>query len=259
MGLALLGLAWVTALMVALDALIDARAMLRRLGEWKQGLLQGTVVAPELAVHEVEQRVKLLDGSEPALVFFDRAHVSTVLGGPVKVGAEQLAVAPAPSAEVWVAQATRASAASCPSPASFDALLTAAQGPGGGLRTVRTSLSAGAPVWLMGTRRGATLEASLVAGFDPRSWASGRLAASLGIVVLNFAWVGFGTALALWPPVFGQVSTLGALVLLGHFLGMTPVAMAAREKSRTPAFAFIRGSWRRPSGDAPALSQLTAR
>ena len=65
--------------------------------------------------------------------------------------------------------------------------------------------------------------------------------------------------LALWPPVFGQVSTRGALVLLGHFLGMTPVAMAAREKSRTPAFAFIRGSWRRPSGDAPALSQLTAR
>ena len=42
MGVALLGLAWFTALMIALDALIDARAMLRRLNAWKASLLEGT-------------------------------------------------------------------------------------------------------------------------------------------------------------------------------------------------------------------------
>jgi hypothetical protein len=54
-----------------------------------------------------------------------------------------------------------------------------------------------------------------------------------------------GTVLALWPPVFGHVSTLGALVLVGHFLGMTPLAMAARERSRWPAVQFLRGEWKR--------------
>lgn len=256
MGMALLGLSWVTALLVALDALIDARAMWRRLGEWKTTLLQGTVVAPELAVHEVEQRVKQLALDAPALVFFDRKHVSTVMGGAVTVGGEQLEVSGARDAEVWIDEATRLAAAACSSPAAFDRISTSAQGAGGGLRTVRTSVRAGAPVWLVGTRQGTELEAGVVAGFDPRTWAKGRLVASFGIVALDLLWVSAGTGLALWPPVFGAVSIVGTLVLLGHFLGMTPVAMAARERSRTPAFAFIRGTWRRSASEPASLAPV---
>ena len=250
MGTALLCLSWVTAGMVALDALIDARAMLRRLGEWKSTLLQGTVVAPELAVHEVEQRVKQLDGDGPGLVFFDRKHASTVTGGAVTVGSETLEVTGAREAEVWIDEATRLAAAACSSPSAFEAMNTSAQGAGGGLRTVRTSLRAGAPVWLVGTTQGAKFEAQVVSGFDPRTWAKSRLTASLGIMALSLAWAAVGTTLALWPPTFGLVSTGGALVLIGHFLGMTPIAMAAREKSRTPAFGFIRGTWKRSSEPA---------
>jgi len=256
MGTALLGLSWVTAVMVALDALIDARSMRQRLGEWKTTLLQGTAVAPELAVHEVEQRVKQLDGDEPALVFFDRKHVSTVTGGAVTVGGETLEVNGAREAEVWIDEATRLAAASCSSPSMFDGMNTSAQGAGGGLRTVRTSLRAGAPVWLVGTKLGTKFEARVVAGFDPRTWAKSRLTASIGIMALSLAWAGVGTALALWPPAFGLVSTGGAVVLIGHFLGMTPIAMAAREKSRTPAFGFIRGTWKR-SGEAASLASVT--
>lgn len=259
MGMALLGLSWVTAVMVALDALVDARAMLRRLAEWKRSLVQGTVVAPELAVHEVEQRVKQLDGDEPGLVFFDRKHVSTVTGGAVTVGNEQLEVSGARDAEVWIDASTRLAAAACSSPASFDSLTTSAQGAGGGLRTVRTSLRSGAPVWLSGSKNGASFEAKLVSGFDPRTWAKGRLLGITGLIVLDLAWVAVGTVVALWPPVFGLVSIAGALVLLGHFLGMTALAMAIREKSRTPAFAFIRGSWRRSTAESTALSPVPGR
>jgi hypothetical protein len=65
--------------------------------------------------------------------------------------------------------------------------------------------------------------------------------------VLNAVWVAAGTVLALWPPVFGMISIGGAIVLIGHFLGMTALAMAIREKSRSPAIAFLRGSCKRPA------------
>ncbi len=254
MGMALLALAWITAIMIALDALIDARAMLRRLGEWKSTLLQGTVVAGELAVHEVEQRVKQLDGDEPGLVFFDRKHLSTVAGGAVSVGSEQLEVTGAKDAEVWIDADTRAAAAACSSQAAYDGLSTGAQGAGGALRTVRTSLKAGAQVWLAGPKNGAKLEAKVIANFDPRAWARGRLLSIAGVIALDLAWVSAGTVVALWPPVFGVVSIVGALVLLGHFLGMTALAMTFREKSRTPAVAFVRGAWHRNTADATAMA-----
>ena len=44
---------------------------------------------------------------------------------------------------------------------------------------------------------------------------------------------------------FGLVSIGGAVVLIAHFLGMTPLAMAAREKSRLPSVAYVRGVWKR--------------
>lgn len=257
MGLLLLGLAWLTALMVALDALIDARAMLRRLGRWKSTLLQGTVTAAELATHEVEQRVKQLDGDEPGLVFFDRKHVSKVLGGAVTVGGSQLEVSGAPGAEVWIDADTRSAAGACSSPAAFDSMTTSAQGAGGALRTVRISVRQGAQVWLAGTKQGsAGFQAELVSTFDPRSWAKNRLVRICGLIVLDLVWVSLGTVVALWPPVFGVISIAGALVLLGHFLGMTALAMTVREKSRSPAFAFLRGSWQRPDAEATAPVSL---
>lgn len=253
MGLALLGLAWITAFMIALDALIDARAMWRRLSQWKTSLLEATVVAPELATHEVEQRVKQLDGEEPGLVFFDRKHVSTVLGGAVTVGGAQLEVLGTPGAEVWLDAETRAASASCSSPGAFDALITAAQGPGGGLRTVKSSIRAGTRVWLVGTKNGSRLETSVVANFDPRTWAKSRLLGISGLQALNLSWVAAGTVVALWPPVFGVISIGGALLLLGHFLGMTALAMTIREKSRTPAVAFLRGTWRRSADESAGV------
>ncbi len=257
MGLLLLGLAWVTALMVALDAFLDARAMWKRLSDWKWNLLQGQVVAPELAVHEVEQRVKPLDGDEPGLVFFDRKHVSTVLGGAVKFADATLEVSGAPGAEVWIDEDGRQAAAACTSTSAFESLATAARGAGGTVRTVRSVVRAGANVWLSGKKQGSNLIIDLVATFDPRTWAKRRLLAIAGVIVLDLAWVCLGTVVALWPPVFGLVSIAGALILLGHFLGMTALAMAAREKSRTPGVAFLRGAWRREALESSSPVSLS--
>ena len=147
----------------------------------------------------------------------------------------------------------------CSTPAAFESMTISAKGAGGGIRTVRTSIRAGAQVWLVGKRQGEKFEARMVSNFDPRTWARGRLSAIFGLIALDLLWVSVGSVIALWPPVFGVVSIGGALVLLGHFLGMTALAMAAREKSRTPAFAFLRGSWRRSGAEAAALAPVAER
>jgi hypothetical protein len=137
-------------------------------------------------------------------------------------------------------------------------MLTAAQGPGGGLRAVRTFIRAGQPAWLEGTREGARFVATMVANFDPRAFVRSRLAATFGLVLVNFAWVTLGTMLALWPPAFGGASIGGAVVLIVHFLGMTPLAIVTREKSRAPSVAFIRGAWQRHAVKHEAASPSSA-
>ena len=254
MGSALLCIAWVTALMVMLDAFIDVRAMLARLSGWKTSLVQGVVKAPELATHEVEQRIKQLDSETPGLLFFDRKHVSHVTGGAVEVNGETLEVVGVKGAEFWPALEAQQAAAACDSTATFDALQKAAQGPGGGLRTVRTVLRSGQTVWLDGKKNGASFETSLVSGADPRVWARSRLLMSLGVMLLSLVWTVVGTALAFWAPGFGLVSIIGAVVLLAHFLLMTPLAMGVREKVRSPQTAFVRGSWKRDAVETAVAS-----
>jgi hypothetical protein len=229
------------------DMLVDVRAVLARLREWKSTLAEGTVEVDQLAVHEIEQRVRVFDAPVPTLGFFDRAHTSRLLGGKVRLGDEVVDVIALPGAEVWTSESAKRAAAACSGLTAFDELALRAKANTGALRTVATPISRGARVWLVGNRQGASFRASLAANFDPREWARTRLTQLTGLIVLNFAWVGVGTVLALWPPVFGLVSVGGAVVLVAHFLGLTPIAISVREHARTPAVAFLRGEWRRSS------------
>lgn len=245
MALALLGISWVTAFMVALDALIDFRAMRSLLNQWKTTLKTGVAKSDELATHEIEQRVKELDGEAKGLVFFDRKHTSTVKGGLVTLDGRDVTVQSGTGAEVWFDAATRAANASCKTTAQFDALVQRSLGAGGGTRIVKSSTRAGQNVWIAGKQEGEVFVATLVSAFDPRTFARSRAWASLGVVFASTLWCIAGTVLAFWPPVFGTVSIVGAVVLIAHFLGMTPLAMGAREKSRLPSVAYVRGLWRR--------------
>ncbi len=249
-GLALLALSWVTAAMVALDALIDVRALRRLLAGWKTSLVEGTVASPELGALAIEQRVKHLDGAPAALGFFERGHVSAI-EGQAQLGDETLPVTAAPGAEVWPAPDALAAAARCASPEAFDALAAQVKGKGA-LRTVRVALRQGQPVWLAGRREGGAFVAELAAGVDPRAWVRGRLTLNAGLIALDLAWCALGSTLALWPPAFGTISIVGALVLVGHFLGVTPLAVLVRERSKTPAKAALLGEWVRPASGAPA-------
>lgn len=240
MGLWALGISWLTALLVALDLGIDVRTWLARRASYGSSLLVGTVESDELAAHEIEQRVRRLDGSTPRLGYWDRSHASHVFEGRVRVDGELVDVVGHPNAEVWTTPEAKKAAASLER-AEFDVLYAEAKSARGALRTVRTTLTRGAPVWLVGERIGSHFEASLVSAVDPRPWSRNLLLQLFGVIALDFAWVTLGTVLALWVPHFGLVSTIGAIVLIGHFLGITPIAVAVRERCRTPALTFLRG------------------
>ncbi|MBL8919776.1 MAG: hypothetical protein JNJ54_12990 [Myxococcaceae bacterium] len=240
MAVALLAVSWVTALMVAIDALIDVRAWLARLRQWRTHLVTGTARST-LGSLAVEQRARTFD--DGGIGFFERGHVSTVAPGDVDVAGEVLSVVPAPEVEVWLPHGDLLARAACGSPAEFSRLLVEAKGKGC-LRTVTVEVSGGSRVWIAGVREGQKLVASLVSTTEPRAEARWRLALNAGLVLLDLAWVGAGTALALWPPAFGAISIIGASVLLGHLLGITPLAIKVRELSKTPARRELLGEWR---------------
>lgn len=240
MAIALLALSWVTALMVALDALIDVKAWLGRLRRWNvsEGTAFGTVGALE-----IEQRARTFESG--AIGFFERSHRSQVLSAPVEVQGVRYELQPSVDAEVWVDRQALERAAACASPGQFAELAQRAKGTQA-VRTVRVEIGAGQRVFVAGARTGLTLTASLVSTVDPRLEAHRRVALNLGLVALNLAWVSVGTVLALWPPAFGPMSIVGACVLIGHFLGITPLAVEVRERSKTPAARPLLGEWSTP-------------
>ena len=235
MGLLVLAVSWATALMVMLDLLIDFRALGAKAKALRGRLVQATVGEKSLGFHEVEQRVRQFEVPRPAFALFDRAHRWELSGGPVTVGQEQLQVVAEPKAEVWPELSAQQAQ---PVDAS---LLKASAGPKGALRVVRTELSPGTSVYLAGTREGSTLRVELASLVEPLGWLRSRRTLVLALIALDLVWASAGTAVALTPPVFGLWSKVGAAVLLGHFLGITPLAVLVRERCRWPSIAFVQG------------------
>ena len=54
------------------------------------------------------------------------------------------------------------------------------------------------------------------------------------------------TYLALYPPLFGTVSTIGGVAGLVYFLTIQAVGVAVREITVAPPRAALRGCWLRP-------------
>jgi hypothetical protein len=245
MGTLLLGLAWVTAALVTLDALIDARRVRALQRAWAGRVVEAAVGDQPLGWHELEQRVRMLEVPAPALGFWDRAHRWGLVGGRATLAdGAAVQVVPQAGAEVWPDHfEQRAQSADA-------ALWVTAATTQGALRVVRTELKPGQRVWLVGAGDDEVFRAELASAIDPRAWARGRQWRIAALIALNLAWVAAGTALALWPPAFGLVSKLGAAALLGHFLGITPLAILVRDCARAPSLAFLRGEQRREAGPA---------
>jgi hypothetical protein len=208
-------------------------------------------------------------GRARTIHFADCSQSGQVHAGVVHTAAGPIHLPENAAAEVWPDPGALARAVSqVDDPAQFAALYEAARRPHGYARTVRIDLGvglgvgAGQPLFIAGEVRAAAgrLELGpapalgnriLVSALDPRGWVRGRIALGLLFIVAALGGAGVVTGLSLYPPVFGRVSTLGALLGLGFFLGIQPLGTAVRDALTRPGLAPVRGRLVEPE---PALA-----
>jgi hypothetical protein len=271
MGALALAILWVNTLLIAAAAskeIAALRAWRRRLepieGDSGTGLLRATVTSGAgpggaLAVHRVEQLGRAAtndDGGRRVILFSDRSLAGEAFGGTVtrEGSAVEITVEADGAAEVWVAASTLEASAACPSDAVFDAAFADAKKARGHARTVLGAATG--EVFLFGQLRargdGLALGPArpgglLVATFDPRPWLDRKIALAALFIAGDLTIAAACSAVALWPPRFGLVSTLGGAACLGFFLIIQPAGTALRDAVRLPSRASLRGRWMRSS------------
>jgi hypothetical protein len=99
----------------------------------------------------------------------------------------------------------------------------------------------------------------LVATFDPRPWIDRKIALAALFIIGDVALAAACSAVALRPPRFGLVSTLGGAACLGFFLIAQPAGTALRDAVLLPSRAWLRGRWIRsaPVQEPTAVSDTS--
>lgn len=266
MGLLALGILWVNTLLLAGAALTPLGELLGYLRRWRRdGLLRAEVLEGNddgvLARYEVEQTGHKAadDEDRHAIAFHDRAYRSLVLGGRLDVDGEQLALEQTDDAEVWLTATEKKAAAGCPGASAFEDAYPQARKAKGWRRHVRHDLRTGDRVVVHACREGDRLVPPadgplVIATHDPRGWCRAKVALVLGFQLMVLALASGITYLALYPPLFGTVSTIGGVAGLAYFLTIQAVGVALREATLAPPRAALRGSWLRPEGTHDELA-----
>lgn len=262
MGALALGILWLNAGLVMAAAFKQLQG-LRRLGRRLRamadsgGLVHGEVVrageGDRFAVRRIHQLGRAVtSGGPPTMLFTDGPQSFEVLGGAVRTAEGDVEIAPADPvrSEVWH-DAARGAEAVGGSAEAFDEALPAASKYKGFARDLEVEVRRGDRVWVVGARDGDALGAPeeavplLVSMVDPRAWIASRTRLVLGFVLASTTALVAVTALALWPPRFGLVSTIGGALGLVYFLAIQPLGTALRDALRTPARRLLNGEWRR--------------
>lgn len=249
---------WVAALLCALASVNTARALGRR-ARALAGMRVGTVTKGDgpggaFAEHRVQQLARALDADPPALAFSDKGYRGEVFGGEVEIDGAATRLPAQLDLEVWPDGAKQARAALLAGDAEFDALYKDARSKGSP-RDVVTRLLPGDRVYLLTSGEGEATTLTFLSGTSPAAFLARRRAAHWLFAAGELAVCAGLTAVALWPPHFGAVSTAGGVGLLAFFLIVQPLGVAVEEASREPSRAFLRGTQRRsapfPGGIVP--------
>ncbi|MGB1276854.1 MAG: hypothetical protein ACPG77_14000 [Nannocystaceae bacterium] len=283
MGLLTMGIFWLNMGLIAFAALArmgPIRSRIASLGDLvgdghghthlREGgrvLLHGHVVAAQsdnaLAVHRVEQTGR--SAGEGQIFFHDRAYASEVGGGAIEVATESGIVrielpAIGQQVEVWPRPGA-IKPATIPEQTDFTKAQAQARRASGFRRQLITPIVVGDEVWVSGclapTEAGErTLELAgpraehgdvLVSAVDPKVWAKRCAALCVGFALATLL-VSIGcTVAALWPPVYGTISKLGALVGMAILMGNMLFGNLVRDAVRTPIRRIIGGCWQRPN------------
>jgi hypothetical protein len=259
LGLLALAVVWTAALLCALASVSYARMLGKKADSLRPRLAKAVVVSglgegDVFAAHEIEQIGRALDGDLPGIAFSDKAYRARIFGGVLSIDGKDVEIAedPREDAPVWTSETARQEAAKVEGDERFDGYYKDARGSKGSPRVVTTRLSAGDTVYIA---REASGEVSLVSAIDPLEFYAARRRAHWIFALVELAVCAALTRVALHPPVFELVSTLGGAALLGFFLGVQPIGVSVEEGSREPFRAYLRGTHKRtapfPGGIVP--------
>jgi hypothetical protein len=239
---------WVHVLLVAGSAALDLRALLRLRGRLRRGLWAGTVRRGDGRDGLFARNVVVQIGrgrGDGRVHFSDAAHHSEVFGGQVELD-DGLIECGGGEAPVWPDLERRKASARAASDEDIARVENQAKRAKGWEREVVGALAVGDRVWIGGQRQDDRFaEVFVVSANDPRRWLAGRCWLIVAFIVANLGVAAGCTVMALWTPMFGVVSMLGAAAALGVFLGVQPIGVALNEAVRTPDRAYLRGGWSR--------------
>lgn len=235
---------WVHVLLIAGAAGLDLRDLLRLRKRASRALHVGTVRRGDgpdgrFACNVVSQVGR--GKGDGRIHFSDASYRSEVFGGVVELDDGSQLECPAGEAPVWPDPSKRAAAARAPADVDMNGIEAQAKRAKGFEREVVGALCLGDRVWISGPPG----DVVLVSAIDPRKWIAGRCWLIVAFIVADLVVAAGCTIAALWPPVFGVVSMVGAAAALGFFLGVQPIGVSVNEAVRTPDRAYLRGSWQR--------------
>ena len=252
MGVLALCVLWVNTLLIAADAMKRHALLGDRLRALRASRARGTLIAgsivrgegPEgvFATSDVEQLGRALTVRGPQrIAFTDRAAHPVLHGGVLRAGDREITVPPRESVEVWCGKITARGGRD-----AFDAAWPAASTFRGFTTTLERRLRPGDDVWVELEGEGAEGGVRLVACEDPERVIVRARRPLRALVAGAIGGAALVTVFALWPPVFGTVSTLGGFAALVFFLAIQPLGTAARDEALLPDRRPMGGLWQRP-------------
>ncbi|GAB4200526.1 MAG: hypothetical protein OHK0013_11640 [Sandaracinaceae bacterium] len=252
MGVLALGVLWLNTLLIAADAWRRRAALSRRLETLRAARSQGALVLADVtegkgeggafATRRVRQVGRAMTVPGPQRILFtDASSEGAVHGGRARVGDRTVEVGPSPAAELWCMPRDERGGAE-----AFDQAWPRASTFKGVPTELVCTVGPGDRVWLWIEGEGEQVRVRLVASEDPVEVVTRARRPLLGVASAAVVGATLVTGLALWPPAFGPISTLGGALGLAFFLGIQPLGTAARDRARLPPERHVGGLWHRP-------------
>lgn len=245
LGLLALGILWVNVLLVAAAALQHRRKLGAVRDAWAAARARGDLVEGEvesgdgpdgaLATRRIEQLGRAMTTAGPdRILFTDRSGSGRTHGGVVRAAGEAIDVARCEESDVWIDDR----APSRRDEDDFASAWSRASTNKGVASTIEQRIAVGDRVWVDRAR-------PRIAAMDPIALVDRRRAMLLGFAAADVLGCAAVTAIALWPPALGPVSTIGGVLGVAYFLAITPIANAVRDAAKIPPDRAVGGIWQR--------------
>jgi hypothetical protein len=252
---------WANSLLILAMAFKQLRALQRLKTRFTDGKDRGTLIYGEaentpdgvLATRTVNQTGRAVTSGSPGqIVFADGEQGFTMYGGSIRLGTDELVDldASANEIEIWHSPERISTTLGCQDLETFDEAHAAASRFRGFQRDLTFSVLEGDSLWVLGERSEGRVCAPkhgplILSMVDPGQWVRQQirwvwaflLGASSTLIVVS--------VIALLPPIFGTLSTLGMVLCLAYFLAVQPVGTALRDRIRPPAHQPVGGMKRK--------------